>query len=154
MIHTKDALKLVGLRLNGKTTNQNNQSGKDCGSLWQKFETEKIFDLIPEKLSNEVYAVYFDYEKDETAPFSYFIGCKVPENSDTPSELQTLVIPAQTYTKLTAKGKMTACITDTWKEIWDSDIQRKFAFDFEVYDERSRDWNDAEVDIYISTRDK
>ncbi|MFA6469314.1 MAG: GyrI-like domain-containing protein [Bacteroidota bacterium] len=153
MTEKKDNFKLVGLKLNGKTTNQNNQSSKDCGALWQKFEADKIFDRIPEKLSDEIYAVYFDYEMDETTPFSYFIGCKVDKNSETPNELEELMIPAQKYCKVTAKGIMTGCIADAWKEIWSSDIQRTFGFDFEVYGERSRDWSNAEVDIYISTID-
>ena len=153
MTEKKGNFKLVGLKLNGKTTNQNNQSSKDCGNLWQKFETGKIFDLIPEKLSNEIYAVYFNYEKDETTPFSYFIGCKVDKNSETPKGLEEIMIPTQEYSKFRAKGVMTGCITDTWKEIWNSDIKRKFGFDFEVYDERSQDWSNAEVDIYISTID-
>ena len=42
------------IKLDSKTTNQNKQSSKDCGELWQKFETDKIFDVIPEKLSDEV----------------------------------------------------------------------------------------------------
>ncbi|MBC7486255.1 MAG: AraC family transcriptional regulator [Cytophagaceae bacterium] len=153
MIEKKDDFKLVGIKLDNKTTNQNKQSSKDCGELWQKFETDKIFDVIPEKLSNEVYAVYFDYEKDETTPFSYFIGCKVEMNSETPKELIELIIPTQEYSKFTAKGVMTGCVTDAWKEIWNSDTERKFGFDFEVYDERSQDWSNAEVDIYISTID-
>lgn len=151
MTEKKDDFKLVGLKLNGKTTNQNNQSSKDCGDLWQKFESDKISDLIPEKLTDEIYAVYFDYEKNETTPFSYFIGCKVENNSGAPKELDELIIPTQEYTKFTAKGVMTGCITDTWKEIWNSNINRNFGFDFEVYDERSQDWSNAEVDIYIST---
>jgi len=151
MTEKKSDFKLVGLKLNGKTTNQNNQSGKDCGNLWQKFETNKIFDLIPEKLSNEIYAVYFNHEKDETTPFSYFIGCKIEKNSETPKGLEELIIPAQEYSKFTSKGIMTGCLTDTWKEIGDTDIKRKFGFDFEVYDERSQDWSNAEVDIYVST---
>ena len=65
-------------------------------------------------------------------------------------ELEELMIPAQEYCKFKAKGIMTKCITDAWKEIWKSEIKRKFDFDFEVYDERSEDWNNAEVDIYIS----
>lgn len=153
MTEKKDIFKLIGLRLHGKTTNQNNQSSKDCGNLWQKFETDNVFELIPEKLSNEVYAVYFDYEKDETAPFSYFIGCKVNANAMAPEGLEELLIPAQEYQKFTAKGVMTGCITTTWQEIWKSDLNRKFGFDFEVYDERSQDWNDAEVDIYVSIPD-
>lgn len=149
----KNEFKLVGLKLNKKTTNQNNQSSKDCGNLWQKFETEKVMDRIPEKLSDEVFAVYFDYEKDENSPFSYFIGCKVASATEAPAGLEELNIPAQSYQKFTAKGKMTGCVTDTWKEIWNQDIARKFGYDFEVYDERSQDWNDAEVDIYLSVTD-
>src|SRR5690349_14738453 len=35
----KDEFLLMGLKLNNKTTNENGQSGIDCGNLWQKFET-------------------------------------------------------------------------------------------------------------------
>jgi len=143
--------KLAGMKLDGKTTNQNSQSAEDCGRLWQKFENDKIFDLIPEKLSNEIYAVYFNYEDDETSPFSYFIGCKVDKHAKIPGELSELTIPAQNYQKFTAKGVMTACISDTWKIIWGSGLKRAFQYDFEVYDERSQDWSNAEVDIFIST---
>lgn len=150
MVEERSDFKLVGLKLKGKTTNEDNQSSKDCGELWQKFESEKIFDQIPEKLSNEIYAVYYDYEKDETTPFSYFIGCKVNKNTKTPEEQDVLFIPAQQYRKFTAKGVMIECITDTWKEIWKSEIHRKFGYDFEIYDERSQDWSNAEVDLFIS----
>jgi predicted transcriptional regulator YdeE len=151
MTEKRGDFKLTGLKLTEKTTNQNNQSSIDCGKLWRKFEMDKILELIPNKLSSEVYAVYFDYEGDETQAFSYFIGCKTDKNSETPKELDDLAIPSQNYAKFTAKGVMTGCIIDTWKQIWDSDFNRKFGFDFEVYDERSRDWGNAEVDIYIST---
>lgn len=122
----------------------------DCGNLWQKFEIEKIFELIPNKLRNEIYAAYYDYEKDETKPFSYFIGCKVDEEAETPKRLNELLVPSQNYVKVIAKGIMTGCITEAWKKIWESNLNRKFGFDFEVYDERSKDWNNAELDIFIS----
>lgn len=153
MTEKKGDFKLAGLKLTGNTTNQNNKSSKDCGTLWQKFETDKIFDHIPGKLTDEIYAVYFNYEKDDKSFFSYFIGCRVDKNSETPTELEELFIPAQVYSLFTAKGVMTGCITNTWENIWNSDIKRKFGFDFEVYDKRSRDWSNAEVDIYISTID-
>lgn len=151
---SKDKFKLIGLRLENKTTNANNQSSVDCGNLWQKFETNKIFEIIPGKISNEIYAVYYDYEKDEKEAFSYFIGCMVDESAVAPTELDELLIPSQNYMKYTAKGAMTGCITEAWKKIWSSDNNRKFGFDFEVYDERSHNWNDAELDIYVSTSDE
>ncbi|MCK0132076.1 GyrI-like domain-containing protein [Flavobacteriaceae bacterium F08102] len=144
---------LAGLKLEGKTINKNNQSKKDCGNLWQQFENNNTFSLIPNKLGPEIYAVYFDYEKDETTPFAYFIGCKVSEDTPLPNNLSTLVIPSQNYEKITAKGKMTGCITEAWKLIWKSSIPRTFGFDFEVYGEQSRDWNNAEIDIYISVKE-
>jgi predicted transcriptional regulator YdeE len=153
MENKKDNFRLIGLKLPHKTTNENNQSSKDCGNLWQQFESDNVFDRILEKLSKEIYAVYFDYEKDEKQPYSYFIGCKVPDNIPIPTGLEELVIPTQNYKNFVAKGKMTACITETWKEIWNSNLKRSFTFDFEIYNERSQDWSNAEVDIYISTRE-
>ncbi|MFA5556170.1 MAG: GyrI-like domain-containing protein [Flavobacteriaceae bacterium] len=142
--------KLIGLKLKGKTKNENGQSTKDCGQLWQQFESHKIAELIPNKISNEVYAVYYDYESDESGLFSYFIGCKVTENTHKPEDLDEIIIPEQHYHKEVAKGQMTGCIIDAWKKIWSSDINRKFEFDFEVYDQRSQNWNNAEIDIFLS----
>lgn len=144
-----EKIRLIGLKLQGKTTNQNGQSSKDCGNLWQRFEQEKIFEQIPDKLSNKVYAVYYDYDGDENQPFSYFIGCEVSDKTVLQG-LDSLDIPSQAYIKTVAKGVMPGCITEAWKKVWGSKLPRKFGFDFETYDERSSDWNNAEVDIFVS----
>jgi len=141
--------KLIGLRLNGKTTNNNGQSGIDCGNLWQKFERENFAERIPGKVSDEIYAVYFDYEGDANKPFSYFIGCKVKMDTDADG-MDSMVIPAGSFTKVVAKGKMPDCVAGCWKNIWNSKIERTYQYDFEVYDERSKDWSNAEVDIFVS----
>lgn len=143
-------INLIGLALPVKTTNENGQSMKDCGELWMLFEKEEIASKIPNKLTEEVIAVYHDFEGDHTQPFSYFIGCKVKEGTETPEDLKNLTIPAGKYQKVMAKGEMPGCIASKWKEIWESDIPRAFKADFEVYDERTQDWSDAEVDIYLS----
>ncbi|MDX1642055.1 MAG: GyrI-like domain-containing protein [Balneolaceae bacterium] len=147
-----DSIKLIGIALPSKTTNKNNQSMKDCGELWTRFEKEGVFSKIPNKLSDEVLAVYHDYEGDHTQPFSYFIGCKVVEGTEIPDGLDSLTIPAGNYQKVKAKGEMPGCIAEKWQEIWKSDIARAYIADFELYDERSRDWNNAEVDIYLSKK--
>lgn len=148
-----ESFKLLGLKLRDKTKNENGQSGKDCGELWQKFEIEKIAEKIPNKISDALYAVYFDYESDFNGSFSYFIGCKVETETETPQHLDELIIPKQIYHKETAKGQMTGCITEVWEKIWNSNIDRKYGFDFEVYDERSYNWENAEIDIYISMKE-
>ncbi|MDQ6890751.1 MAG: GyrI-like domain-containing protein, partial [Bacteroidota bacterium] len=124
----------------------------DCGNLWQKFEKENCAEKIPGKIGNEVYAVYHDYEGDYTKPFSYFIGCQVKDDTKVPVGMDSLIIPAGEYQLFIAKGKMPDCIADAWKKIWDSVIPRSYKSDFEVYDERSKDWSNAEVDIFISVK--
>ena len=146
----KNEFKLIGLKLDKQTTNQNEQSSHDCGNMWQKFEKENFVEKIPNKLSDEIYAVYFEYEGDYTQPFSYFIGCKVKIDSEVPNGMNSLFLPAENYSKIIAKGKMPHCVSDSWKNIWASNIDRAYNYDFEVYDERSKDWNNAEVEIFVS----
>lgn len=144
--------KLIGLRLPGKTTNENGQSNIDIGNLWQQFEKEQWFARIPGKLDEELLAVYFDYEGDHMQPFSYFIGSRVSPDTKVPEGMSSLVISAGSYRKFTAKGKMPFCIGIAWKEIWEQEKNRAFDADFEVYGEKSRDWENAEVDIFISVK--
>ena len=44
-------IKLMGLSLGRKTTNENGQSAIDCGSHLQKFEAGKYAERIPNKAS-------------------------------------------------------------------------------------------------------
>lgn len=146
----KPEFKLIGLKLDHKTTNEGGQSSVDCGNLWQKFEIENFAERIQAKLSPDIYAVYFDYESDYTKPFSYFIGCEVKMDAEVPKNMDYLIIAAGSFTRVIAKGKMPDCVANSWKEIWSSKIDRAYKYDFEIYDERSKDWSNAEVDIFVS----
>jgi predicted transcriptional regulator YdeE len=143
-------IKLIGLALKTKTSNSHGQSSIDCENLWHEFHKQKYADIIPNKLSAEIFGVYHNYEGDSAKPFSYFIGYKVSPDSVIPPGLQSLKIPAGKYQKFIAKGIMPECVTNVWKEIWTSNYSRTYQIDFEVYDERSKDWNNAEVDVYLS----
>lgn len=101
-------------------------------------------------MEDKIYAVYFDFEGDHSQPFSYFIGCKVKPQTENHAGLQSLNIPMQHYRKIIAKGKMPDCISAAWKEIWRSEIERAYGYDFEVYGEKAQNWNEAEIDIYLS----
>lgn len=147
-----EEIKLIGIALPHKTSNENNQSTKDCGNLWQKFEKESYLNKIPGKVDNTLYAVYHKYEGDFSQPFYYFIGAAVNPGTKVPKELESLLIPAGNYRKFIAHGQMPNCIASTWQEVWNQDIPRAYSVDFEVYDERSHDRSNAEVDIYISLK--
>jgi predicted transcriptional regulator YdeE len=140
---------LVGLRLSHKTANANGQAAQDIGQLWQRFQSDQIGNQIVNKVDNTVYSVYFEYDGDYRDPFSYFIGCPVTSAEGQPDHLESITIPSGSFEVFQAKGKMPDCIGEAWQSIWAAKIDRAYQCDFEVYDERSYDWQNAEVDIYI-----
>jgi len=147
---SRDGMQLIGIALPTKTFNANGQSAIDCGNHWMTFEKENVFNRIPSKINNNVYAVYYDYDGDHTQPYRYFIGCAVEPGTEVPEGLDVLEIPGGDFVKLTAKGVMPDCVGAAWHNIWQSDLQRAYRFDFEQYDERSADWQQVEVDIFLS----
>jgi len=66
-----------------------------------------------------------------------------------------LEIPAGTYLKLTTDaGAIPFIIINAWQKIWqlfqnDNYGKRLYKVDFEVYDERAKNPQDAIVDLYV-----
>ncbi len=96
--------------------------------------------------------MYHNYEGDHTRPYSYFIGCRVMAGSSVPEGMDSLTIEKAGCQKFIAKGRMPDCVGNGWMEIWKMDIDRAYIADFEVYDERSKDWNNAVVEIFIGVK--
>ncbi|SKB91071.1 Predicted transcriptional regulator YdeE, contains AraC-type DNA-binding domain [Sphingobacterium nematocida] len=101
-----------------RTINTNGQSAIDIESLWQKFWTEEIQNQIPNKISEEIYAVYTDYETDFTGEYTTVIGVPVQSLGEIPEGMTVITIEAATYYKIVSKGKMPEAIGNTWLAIW------------------------------------
>ncbi len=69
-----------------------------------------------------------------------------------PDGMENLIIPKGSYHPITAVGKMPDCVANAWMAVWKSAIPRAYRYDFEVYDENSKDWENAEVKIFISVK--
>ncbi|MEG2100475.1 MAG: effector binding domain-containing protein [Flavobacterium sp.] len=136
-----------------RTTNENGQSAQDIPALWNKFMTEGIQQKIPGKISEEIICIYTDYEKDHTKPYTTILGCKVESLDFVPENMVGKTIESADYEKIIAKGNLTEGIVyNKWLEIWNSDLDRIFTADFEVYGEKVQNPKNAEVDIYIAIR--
>lgn len=136
-----------------RTTNEGGQAAKDIPQLWERFMSEDIESKIPAKISRDVYGIYTEYEGDYTQPYTTVLGCKVESLDNIPEGFIGLTIETANYEKYTAKGKMSDDIMyNKWTEIWQSDLDRTYIADFEIYGERSVDMDNAEVDIFISVK--
>jgi len=140
---------IIGISV--RTTNENGQSGEDIPALWNKFMTEGIAEKIPNKIDNALYCIYTDYEKDHTKPYTTLLGCLVSSLDFIPEGMTGKTIEKATYEKFTAKGNLQENIVfNEWLKIWNSDLDRSFTSDFEIYGEKAQNPETAEVDIFIA----
>jgi predicted transcriptional regulator YdeE len=150
-IDTVSPFNVIGISV--RTTNANGQAVMDLGALWNRFYSQQISAKIPDKASNDIYAVYTDYNSDHRGDYSAIIGCRVSSLTNIPDGMTGKVIGGGRYKRYIAKGKMPHAVIRQWQEIWnDADLGRKYTTDFEVYGPKSTADENAEVEIYISIK--
>jgi predicted transcriptional regulator YdeE len=143
---------LEGFFLEGisvRTTNQNGQSAKDIGELWGRFMDNNVLLQIEDRITDEIYCVYTDYESDYTGFYTAVLGCEVSSLDNIPEGLISLIVPVADYVKYVAKGRLPDCVAEAWQNIWSSDLDRKYIADFDVWGTKAQNPEDAEVDIYV-----
>ena len=140
---------IIGVSI--RTTNENEQSGKDIPALWDQFISEGIAQKIPNKINHSIYSIYTDYEKDHTKPYTTILGCAVESLDFIPDEMVGITIETGSYEKFIAKGNLNdGIVINEWIKIWNSDLNRSFTSDFEIYGEKAQNPENAEVDIFIA----
>ncbi len=145
-----DEFQIVGIST--RTTNQNGQSKNDIDGLFTTFTRLNLVDKIPNKKTSDVYCVYTDYEGDFNAPYTVILGCKVSSKDNLANGFVAKTIPKAKYQVYKSTGKLPDCVGDTWNKIWKSDIDRKYAADFDLYGAKSQSPNNAEVETYVSVK--
>lgn len=149
-----EAFRLIGIKTRTSNPEEIQGAGR-IAVLWERFYSENVTQQISQKISNQIFGVYYEYEGNEHAPYSLLVGMKVPPGTTAPQGLEMIDIPEQTYTRFTTeKGPRPFIIYEAWKNIWSltekSQLKRKYTYDFELYDERSQDPQSAQLDIYIA----
>ena len=148
---------IIGIAV--RTSNQEEMSGHSkIGPMWQRFFAEGIAGRIPNKADGETVVVYYDYKSDKDGPYSYMIGSRVKSTADIPDGMSLIHVPAGRYAVFTTdRGPVAQVVQKGWKEIWDIPKtkpggDRAYKVDYEVYDNRARNPQDSQVDIYIGIK--
>lgn len=148
--------KLIGIQVR---TNNKTEIDPMTGKIFpivRQFFQEQLFEKIPCRANpGTTLCCYTDYESDHNGDYTYFIGEEVSSIENVPSGFETLTIPAQTYAKFTTNpAPMPDVVRNAWFSIWtmtDSDLggKRRYATDFEIYDERASDHQNIVMDLLI-----
>ncbi len=139
---------VVGISV--RTSNRDGQSKKDIAELWGRFMGERIGDKIPHKVNEDIYCIYTGYESDYMGPYTTILGYKVNSFENVPATLTTKIIAVSSYNLFKSTGKLPDCVLNTWMEIWQSGIKRKYLADFDVYPPDAFSSANPVVETYLS----
>lgn len=146
VIHSLGPMKVVGLPL--RTTNKDNHAMEDIKKLWEVFFASSLGNKIKGKISDEIFALYYDYESDFQGAYSYLLGYLVDADAPVPEGCVVKEIPAANYSFFAARGKLPETCIQLWETIWNSPIPRAYTCDIEMYAMKSA--TDADLKIYIA----
>lgn len=138
----------VGLA--ARTSNSAPDMGAVIGGLWQRFYGEHVYETVAGKVSGKALGIYTDYAGDEKSDYTVLVGCETEPDAEQPGECTACVIPAGRYAKFVIKGDVVKAVADFWMKLWEMDLPRSFACDFEEY--QDGEMENAEIHIYISLK--
>ncbi len=131
--------KLDGFTVVGLSVITDNESGADAiNQIWEDFFEKQIGQQVEDIRENDfIYAVYSDYEGDHTKPYRFTLGYKLKDaQAAVPDGLHTVVTETADYAMLSAAGEQPKALVEAWTAIWQSDLDRRFTTDFEIYGPR------------------
>ena len=148
---------LIGISV--RTNNAKEQTADGLiGKQWQRFYQEGILSKIPNKADNNTVAAYTGYASDKDGDYTLVIGAKVTSDKEVPSGMVAVKVPSGRYARFTSeKGPVARIGADLWRRIWaipksQPGGDRAYKTDFEVYDQRAEDPQNAQMDIYIGIK--
>jgi predicted transcriptional regulator YdeE len=139
---------IIGISV--RTSNANGQAQADIGELWGRFFNQNRISQIPDKISEDLYCVYTDYESNFEGPYTTVLGCQVASLEYIPDGFTGVTFPAANYQVYTSQGKLPDCVGQTWNYIWQNARNRKYTADFDVYGPEAQNPESATVKTYLA----
>lgn len=157
VIEDLDGFTVVGISVRTNNAKESTPDGA-IGKQWQRFFKDGILNQIPDKAGNDIVAVYTDYASDKDGDYTYVLGAKVSSAKNIPAGMAAIKVPGGRYAMFTSgKGATYKVVPAVWQGIWalpksEPGGNRAYKTDFEIYDQRAADPENAQVDVYIGLK--
>jgi predicted transcriptional regulator YdeE len=144
-LRDEERLTIVGI-----SDRVSNAEAQKIGDLWRRFHVMGGGSAIPTRLSNAVYGVYCEYDGDYTQPFTALIGCAVAPDAAVPEGMRRITVEAGRFAVYRPVGEMPQAVFQTWAEIWETPLERRYEADYDRYGDRYG--ADGLVEIHVGVR--
>ena len=144
---------VIGIQVRTANRDERDPATARIPKLWGRWQN--VAADMPGLRDEALYALYSDYESDHEGPYSLTLGYEVSPETTTPPDMARVVVPRGRYAVVTSeRGPMPGIVVAAWQWIWAASQaelggRRAFRVDYEVYDERSRDPADAQIEIHV-----
>jgi predicted transcriptional regulator YdeE len=145
--------------ITGRTNNAKEMTAEGViGTLWSRLMQEDLLAKIPNREDENIVAVYTDYASDHNGDYTYTLGAKVTRDSEVPvGMVATKVLNGKYAVFTTERGPANRVVPEIWQKINSLPKtapggDRTYKSDFEVYDQRARNPQDAIVDVFVGIR--
>ena len=125
-----------------RTSNEDPQMGAIIGDLWKQLYTPENTEKIQNRVNAYAIGLYSDYDKEG---YQVSAGFEVSD-AESGNGFTVKTIPAGRYAKFSVHGDMIEAVANSWKEIWETPLDRTFTGDFEEY------LSQEDIDIYIAIK--
>lgn len=123
-----------GFDVIGLSAKVRNDDMDAIGALWQSFGAADMAKTLGLGPDDAVICVYHGYEGDHTAPYTMTIGYRMAPGATVPDGLTRVEIPAQPLAVFETNGAQPQTLIAQWGQIWQGDLDRAYAADFDTYD--------------------
>ena len=140
--------------IEARTTNAREMTKEGViGKQWERLMKEGLLARIPNKADQSIVALYTDYESNQDGAYTFILGARVTSLASVPEGMVVRKVPAGRYARFTSeRGPVSRVVYETWKRIWDAPLDRAYRTDFELYDERAADPQNAQMSIFVGVR--
>jgi CubicO group peptidase (beta-lactamase class C family)/predicted transcriptional regulator YdeE len=153
----QDGFTVIGIT--ARTTNAREMTADAAiGKQWMRFFQEGVFGKIPNKADASIIAVYTDYASDHNGEYTYVLGARVTSDAEVPEGMVAKKISGGKFAVFTSdKGPAPQVVPATWMKINSLPQSalggdRLYRADYEIYDERARDPQNLQMDVYIGIK--
>ena len=151
------AFTVVGI--SARTSNEKEMGGHGViAKQWGRLFQEGLLERIPNKADQNVVAIYTDYASDHSGEYTFLLGSRVTSDAKVPPGMVSKKVGGGKFAVFTTdKGPADRVVPSSWTEI--NSLPRTAVggdrvsqADYEIYDERARDPQNMQVDVYVGIR--
>jgi CubicO group peptidase (beta-lactamase class C family)/predicted transcriptional regulator YdeE len=154
---SQDGFTVIGIT--ARTTNAKEMTPDGViGKQWMRIFQDGVIGKIPNKADASIIAVYTDYASDHNGEYTYLLGARVTSDAEIPEGMVAKKIPGGKFAVFTSdRGSAAQVVPATWVKINSLPQSavggdRLYRADYEIYDERARDPQNLQVDVYVGIK--